>query len=176
MPGQLVTIGVTVIVAVIVVFPELVAVNVGTFPVPELASPMAVLEFVHVKVPPAGTVAKLEAGIASALHTVIFAGTTAVGVGLTTMLYVDEVPGQLLTEGVTVIVPVIGLDPAFVAVNEGTFPVPPEPNPILVLELVHMKVPPAGILEKLVAATVLLLQTEMFAGTVTVGVGLTVIV
>ena len=44
------------------------------------------------------------------------------------------------------------------------------------VEFVQEKVPAAGVLTKLVTATVPLLQTVMFAGTATVGVGFTVMV
>jgi len=56
------------------------------------------------------------------------------------------------------------------------FPVPLEANPIAVLELVHEKVPPGGLLTKVAAATTELSHNIIFEGTVTVGVGLTVIV
>lgn len=54
--------------------PELLtAVKVGVFPLPDAANPMVVLEFVHVKVPPAGVVEKLDAGTDPPLQVVIFA-------------------------------------------------------------------------------------------------------
>jgi hypothetical protein len=65
--------------------------------------------------------------------------------------------------------------PVLVALNDGTFPEPLAPKPISVLEFVHANVPPVGVLTKFVAGTLLLLQTVMFAGTVTVGIGLIVI-
>ena len=77
---------------------------------------------------------------------------------------------------VTVIVAEIGAVPILVAVNDAILPEPLAARPIAVLELVHVKVPPEGVLVKLVAATVPLLQTEILAGTVTEGVGLTVMV
>ena len=95
---------------------------------------------------------------------------------MTVIVYVDGVPRKPFTVGVTVIVAVIGDAVVFVAVNAGTFPVPLAAKPIAVLLLVHANVPPAGVLVKLVAATLPLLHTVMFAGTVTVGVGSTVIV
>lgn len=63
-----------------------------------------------------------------------------------------------------------------VAVNDGMLPLPPTPNPIAVLVLVHVKLPPVGVLTKLVATTVALLHTTVSAGTCSVGVGFTVIV
>jgi len=87
---------------------------------------------------------------------------------------VEGEPPQLFTVGTTVMVADIGVVPLFVAVNEGTFPDPLAARPMAVLEFVHVQVPPAGILAKLVAETVPLLQTVILAGTITVGVGSTV--
>ncbi len=70
----------------------------------------------------------------------------------------------------------IGVVPAFVAVNDGILPVPLDANPMAVLEFVQAKVPPPGVLTKFVAVTELLLQTEIFEGTVTLETGITVIV
>lgn len=63
-----------------------------------------------------------------------------------------------------------------VAEKAGVFPAPLAARPMAVLELVHAKVVPATPLEKALAATAPPLQTVMFAGTVTVGLGLTVMV
>ena len=63
-----------------------------------------------------------------------------------------------------------------IAVNAGMFPIPLVPNPIIVLEFVQTKLPPVGVLIKFVAATVALLHTTISEGTLTVGVGFTVIV
>jgi hypothetical protein len=84
--------------------------------------------------------------------------------------------GQLFIVGMTVIDAVIGAFPVFMAVNEGIFPEPLATKPIAVLELLHENELPVGTLIKFVAATVPLLQTVMFAGTVTVDVGFTVII
>jgi hypothetical protein len=175
-PGHPATVGVTVIVAVTADAPVLVAVNAGVFPAPDAASPMEEFEFVHVNVPPAGVLVNAEAATLPPLQTVMFAGTVTVGVGLTVMVYVFGVPGQPATVGVTVIVAVIAVVPAFVAVNAGVFPDPDAAKPIAVFEFVHAKVPPPGVLVNADAGTAPPLQTVMFAGTVTVGVGLTVIV
>lgn len=168
--------GVTVIVAVIGVLPLLVAVNEGMFPVPLAPNPMPVLLFVHVNVPPEGILVKLVAATVALLQTVILEGTVTVGVGLTVIVYDAEVPEHKLTVGVTVMIAVIDVLPVFVAVNEGTFPVPFAPRPILVLLLTHVNVPPEGMLIKFVALTVAALQTVMLDGTVTVGVEFTVMV
>ena len=50
------------------------------------------------------------------------------------------------------------------------------PIPIAVLEFVQEVVPPEGEVVKLVIARIALSQTIIFAGTVTVGVGFTVII
>jgi len=76
----------------------------------------------------------------------------------------------------TLIVAVIAEVPLLTAVKDATLPVPPEPNPIEVFELVHVNVPPAGMLEKLVEVTVPPLHAVRFDGTVAVGVGFTVTV
>lgn len=156
--------------------PGLVAINDGTSPVPLAPNPIAILLLVHVKVPPAGTLANAEAGTVAPLQTEKFAGTTTVGVGLTVMVYEEGVPGQPSTVEITVMVAVIGVDPGFVAVNEGTLPVPFAGNPIAVLLTVHEYVPPAGMLANTVPGTKAPLQTVKLEGTTTVGVGLTVIV
>jgi hypothetical protein len=78
--------------------------------------------------------------------------------------------------GTTVIVADIVDVPVLVAVNEAIFPDPLAAKPMPVLEFVHEKVPPEGVLTKVVAAIEPLLQTVIFAGTVTVGVGFTVMV
>ena len=78
--------------------------------------------------------------------------------------------------GVTVIVAVMGAVVLLVAVNAGMSPVLLAPKPIVTSEFVHKKIPPEGVLTKFVASTAPLLQTTIFAGTVTVGVGFMVMV
>ncbi len=151
-------------------------VNEGTFPFPPEDNPIVVFEFVQVKVQPLGTLVKLVAGTIVLLHDVIFAGTLTVGEGMTVIVYTDAFPGQVFSVEVTDIVAVIKALVLLIAVNEGIFPLPVDANPIEASELVQANVAPAGVLVKLVAATEALLQTVMFAGTATVGVGLTVIV
>jgi hypothetical protein len=73
-------------------------------------------------------------------------------------------------------VAVIGAFVVLTDVNPGISPVPLTPKPIVVLEFVQTKLPPAGLLIKFVPGTAVLLQTLMFAGTITVGVGFTVMV
>lgn len=98
------------------------------------------------------------------------------GLGDTVMVYEEGMPVQLFTIGVTVIVAVAGDDPLFVAVKAGTFPEPRAGRPMDVFVFVQVNVPPGGLFAKLVIATPPLLQMVIFAGTVTVGEGLTVMV
>ena len=88
----------------------------------------------------------------------------------------DGAPVQLFTLGTTVMVADIGLTPILIAVNDAISPDPLADNPIVVFELVHENVPPVGVLVKLVVITEPLLHTVMSAGTVTVGLGFTVMV
>jgi len=76
---------------------------------------------------------------------------------------------------VTVIVAEIGALPVFVAVKDGISPDPLEAKPIAVLVLVHVKVPPGGLLAKFVAGTEALLHIVKLAGNTDNGLGLTVI-
>jgi hypothetical protein len=131
---------------------------------------------IHANVAPGTLLVNVVAGTVAPLQTTILAGTVTVARGFTVIVYVDGVPGQLFAVGVTVIVAVIGVIPALVAVNEGTFPFPLAASPMAVLLLVQAKVAPAILLENEVAGTVAPLQTLMLAGTITVAVGLTVIV
>ena len=62
-PAQPLLIGVTVMVALMRLDPLLVAVKEGTLPVPDAAKPMAGLEFVQLKLTPAGVPEGLNAGM-----------------------------------------------------------------------------------------------------------------
>lgn len=106
---------------------------------------------------------------------VLFAVAVITGNGLTVIVYVDGVPAQPFTLGVTVIVDVTGDDVALAAVKLCTFPVPlASERPIVVLELVQLKVAPEGALVKLDDGTVSPEHMVIFAGTVTVASGFTV--
>lgn len=175
-PVQLFAVAVIETIAVTGLDPALIAVKGGISPVPLAARPMDGLEFVHVKVAPdVGLVSGVPA-TAIPLHNEIFAGTLTTGDGFTVIVYVEGIPLQFATEGVTVIVATTGAVPVLIALKEGMLPLPPAPMPMEGLLLVQVNDPPAGTLEKLVAATVLVLQTVISAGTSAVGVGLTVMV
>ena len=81
-----------------------------------------------------------------------------------------------MTVGVTFMVAVMGAVEVLIAVKLGILPVSLAANPIVGSEFVHKKLPPAGELTKFVARIAALLQTTIFAGTVTVGVGFMVMV
>ena len=77
--------------------------------------------------------------------------------------------------GVTAIVAVIGLAVVFVALKAAIFPEPLPVKPIAVLLFVQVYVVPAVGLVNEEAVTVAPLHTVISEGTVTVGVGFTVI-
>ena len=99
-----------------------------------------------------------------------------VGVGSIVISKVCDNPGHPLATGVTVIVAVTAFEPALVPLNAAMFPVPLAPRPIEVLSFVQLKVVPLTEPEKTIAVVALLLQTTWLAGSVTVGVGLALIV
>ena len=175
MPGQPLAVGVTVIVAATGFAVVFVPVNDGVLPVPLAERPIEGVEFVHANVVPGVVLVNTPAATFAVLHTVTFAGTVTLGPGFTVIVYVFGVPGQPLALGVTVMVAVTGSAELFVAENEGVFPVPLAARPIEGVEFVHVKVVPGVVLVNAEAATVIALQTVMFAGTTTTGVGLTVI-
>ena len=82
--------------------------------------------------------------VAAPLHTVpgpLIA--EIVGVGFTLIVKLDEEPVHPATDGVTVIVEVIRLEPALVVVNDGTVFVPEADNkPVAVLLLFQVYVVP----------------------------------
>lgn len=119
---------------------------------------------------------KLVAGMDVLLHTEMSAGTVTVGAGFTVMVYWAGIPEHPLTVGVTVIVAVTGLRVVLVVVKEGTLPIPLDPSPIEVSEFVHINEPPVGVLTKFVVAIIVFPQTDIFAGTDTDAIGLTVMV
>jgi len=89
---------------------------------------------------------------------------------------VAGIPTQVLAVGVTSMVAVIGFAEVLVALKPVMSPEPLAASPMAVLLLVQVYVAPLVGLIKLVAATDPPLQTVILAGTITVGVGLTVMV
>jgi len=80
-PGQVKCTGVTVMVAVTVVLPVLMAVNAAMFPVPLAGRPMEVLSFVQLKTVFASEPLKFTAVVLAPLHNVWFGGCSTSGVG-----------------------------------------------------------------------------------------------
>jgi len=70
----------------------------------------------------------------------------------------------------------MGAPVALVAVNDGTLPIPLAPKPIPVFELVQLNEPPAGVLVNEVTGITVPAHTLELEGTVTVGLGFTVMV
>ena len=71
------------IVAVITALPLLVAMNDGMLPVPDAPKPIAVLEFVHLKLTPKGVPVRLLAGIEVPSFTVVSDSKSTVATGVT---------------------------------------------------------------------------------------------
>ena len=134
-PTQPFTVGVTTIVPDIAAAPEFVAVKEAMFPVPEAAKPIVLLLLVQVKLPPVGTLTNAVAGIKVPLQKVAFDGTETVGIGFTVMVKVICGPVHIPSLAVTEIVAVIGVEPVFVEVKAGRFPLPEAANPIAGLVL-----------------------------------------
>src|SRR5690242_18328353 len=77
-------------VPVIGALPLFVAMNAGTFPVPEATNPMAGLEFVQLKFTPAGVPERLLAGISVPSVTVVSDSKSTVGTGVTVTATVKD--------------------------------------------------------------------------------------
>lgn len=172
--------GVTVIVAVIGAAVALVAIKPGILPVPDAASPMAVLLLVQLYTVPGTDPVKLTAAVVDPLQTNWSAGWLTLAVGFTVMVNVVAVPEQLMPPlvnvGVTVIVAVTGVLPVLIAINDGMALAPLAPRPIEVLLLVQLYTVPAKGPVKVTAVVAAPAHTVWFATVFTAGVGFTVMV
>lgn len=74
---------------------------------------------VQAKVVPATAPLKLMAALDWLLHAALLAIVLTIGKGLTVIVNIFDIPTQPFTEGVTVIVAVIGIVPEFVPVKTG---------------------------------------------------------
>jgi hypothetical protein len=175
-PAQPFADGVTVIVATTGTTPAFVAVKDGIFPVPLAASPIEGSLFVQEKVVPATGLVKIIAVVVAPLQYTSLATGSTVVVGLIVIVNVIGVPAHPFAEGVTVIVATIGIVPAFVAMNEGIFPIPLAASPIEGSLFVQVNVVPATGLVKVIAVVVAPLQYTSLATGSTVVLGFTVIV
>ena len=153
-----------------------VPVNEGMLPMPLAAIPIDASEFVQSNVVPGVVLVKTPAARFAPLQTTISAETTAIGIGLTVILYETGTPEQPFEVGVTVMSAVTGNAVLLVPVNEGEFPVPLASSPIDGSEFTQSNVVPGVVLVNTPAATFAPLQTIISEGTTTTGVGSTVIV
>ena len=108
-------------------------------------------------------------------------GLVTLGIGFTIIVNVCAVPEQVKLAfvyfGVTVIVEVIAALVVFAATNDPIFPVPEAANPIAVLLLLQSYVvPDTAEPDSMIVVEELPLHNVTLAGSVTVGVGFTVIV
>jgi hypothetical protein len=117
----------------------LTAMNAPILPTPFDPSPMEMLSFVQMKSVPVPVKFMAETG--AALQTTWSAGSLTVGVGLTVIVNVWNVPLQTAPPectGVTMMVEVTGVLPKFTAVNGPILPVPLAESPIEALSFVHV--------------------------------------
>ena len=138
-PPPLVYVGVTVMVPVMGTLPVLVAVK-FRLPVPLAPRPMAVLLLVQLYTVPGTGPVKAWVTVAP-VHTTWLATGLTVGIGLTVIVKVIGVPGQvtpLVKFGVTVMVATCGVVPPLVATKLAILPTPEAARPILVLLLVQL--------------------------------------
>jgi len=159
------------------VIPEtavLVAIKLGIFPVPLAGSPIAGFELVQIRTVPGGLLVKLVDGTVVPAHMIEFAGTMTVGNGFMVMVKLYSAPVQLFSDGITVIVAVMGELELLTAVNAGILPFPLAARPISGFELLQLIVAPGGVLLKLLDGTVDPSQKIWLAGTLIIGRGLTV--
>src|SRR6188508_3609430 len=154
----------------------LVAVNAGTLPAPDAASPMDGVLLVQLNITPAGVPTKALIGTAAPAQNVWSASAVMVGIGLTVMVNVCGVPGHPFTVGVTVMVAVTGAAVALVALKAGMFPAPAAARPIDGVLLVQLNVVPATVLTKFTAVVIVFAHKVWSAGSVNTGIGLTVMV
>ena len=130
-PKQPFAFGVTVIVAITGVNPEFIVVKLAILPLPEAARPIDGVSFVQSKVVPFTVPVKRIVPLAIPLHFTRLVIEVTFGCGFTVILNVLDKPVQLLAEGVTVTVAIIGVKPVFIAVNDGTELLPEAAIPIL---------------------------------------------
>jgi len=175
-PLQPFTEGITVMVAVTVVSPVLVAVNMGMPPLPFAVNPMDGALFVQSNEVPVTVSTKVMAVVDEPLHKVCGVMVFTVGIGFTVIVNVSGVPVHPLAEGVTVMVAITGVVPVFVAVNEFMLPFPLAANPMDGVLLVQSNEVPATVSTNVMAVVEAPLHNVCGEMSLTVGVGFTVIV
>jgi len=172
-PVQPLANGVTVMVAVVVVAPLLVAVKEPMFPLPEAASPMDGVSLIQPNEVPVTVSVNEMAVVGSPLHKVSSLIGATVGVGFTVMVNVSGAPVHPLAEGATVIDAVTIVDPVFVAVNVAMFPLPTAAKPIEGVSFVQSNVVPSTVSTNVTAVVEAPLHNIWGFTDATVGVGFT---
>jgi len=163
-PAQaLAVVGVTVIVAVTGAAVLLIAVKLGILPWPLAARPILVLLFVQLNIVPATVPVKFTAAVAAPLHSVWLVTAATVAFGFTVIVNVIGAPVQPLAVGVTVIVAVTAVTPAFTATKLAMLPDPDAASPILGVLFVQLNVVPGVRLVKFTAVVLAPAQTVWFA-------------
>ena len=118
---------------------------------------------------------KLIAPVEDPLQTTISTGSFTLGVGLTVIVKDCVEPVHDPYRGVTVMVATTGIEPLFKPVNAAMSPVPLPARPIDVLSFTQLK-PVVPVPENVTAVVNDPLHTTWFAGSNTLGVGLTIMV
>lgn len=174
-PGQPFAKGVTVMVAVTGALVVLIAVNDGISPVPFAARPIEGSLLVQLKEVVPTEPVKLTMPVGNPLHTARLAGTNTLGIGFKVIVKIAGAPVHPFADGVTVIIAVTGTLLLLMPTKDGILPLPLAARPIEGSLFVQLKVVPKTAPVKFIAPTILLLQTETFAGCTTFGAGFTVI-
>ena len=156
-------VGVTIILPVTLA-PEVLggALHGGILPEPLASIPIAILEFDQIKFAPDGVLEKFPMLIKVPGQTVIFEMLFATGVGCMVIVKVMGSPWQPLRVGVAVIVDTIGVLVELTAIHDGILLEPLATSPMLVFELVQVKVALAGVLSKGGTITISPEQTDIF--------------
>lgn len=172
-PIQPLAFGVTVIVAIMGVNPEFVAIKLEMFPLPDAAKPMEGVSFVQSKVVTITLPVNRIVPLVLPLHFTRLVIEVTFGFGFTVILNVLDKPGQLLADGVTVIVAIIGVTPVFMAVNEGIVSLPDGAIPMLITLDDQVYVAPEIFPEKFISVVVSPAQRTTSAVLFTSGLGFT---
>ena len=108
-------------------------VKLGILPLPEAAKPIDGVSFVQLKVVPFTLPVKRIVPLAMPSHFTRLVIELTFGRGFTVILNVLDKTVQLLADGVTVTVAIIGVKPVLIAVNDGMELLPEAAIPMFVL-------------------------------------------
>ena len=127
----------------------LVAIKLGILPVPLAGSPIEGFEFVQLRTVPCGILEKLVDGTVVPTQMNELTGTLTVGNGFIVMVKLYSAPLQLFSDGITLMVAIMGELELLIAVNAGILPFPLAARPISGFELLQLIVAPGGVLLKM---------------------------